>query len=45
MKYDVIVVGGGAAGMFSAGTAAGFGARVALIDHADRLGKKLNITA
>ena len=44
MKYDVIVVGGGAAGMFSAGTAAGFGARVALIDHADRLGKKLNIT-
>ena len=44
MKYDIIVVGGGAAGMFSAGTAAGFGVRVALIDHADRLGKKLNIT-
>ncbi len=44
MKYDVVVVGGGAAGMFSAGTAAGFGVRVALIDHADRLGKKLNIT-
>lgn len=30
--------------MFAAGTAAGYGARVALIDHADRLGKKLNIT-
>ena len=38
------MVGGGAAGMFSAGTAAGLGARVALVDHADRLGKKLNIT-
>ncbi len=38
------MVGGGPAGMFSAGTAAGFGVRVALIDHADRLGKKLNIT-
>lgn len=44
MKFDILVVGGGAAGMFSAGTAAAFGVRVALIDHADRLGKKLGIT-
>ena len=31
--YDIAVIGGGAAGMFSAGIAAGFSARVVLIEQ------------
>ncbi len=42
--YDVIVVGGGAAGMMAAGTAAMRGRKVALIEKNHRLGKKLYIT-
>jgi len=41
---DVCVIGGGAAGMFAAGTAASRGARVVLLEKNDRLGKKLLIT-
>ncbi len=41
---DVIVVGGGPAGMFAAITAAQRGARVLLLERNDRLGKKLLIT-
>ena len=44
MKYDLIVVGGGPAGMFAAITAAGQGNRVLLLESNDRLGKKLLIT-
>lgn len=44
LKDDILVVGGGAAGMMAAGTAAGLGARVTLLEHNDRLGKKLYIT-
>jgi hypothetical protein len=44
MEFDVIVVGGGAAGMFSAGTAAQFGLRVLLLEQNRDLGKKLRIT-
>ena len=44
MSYDVIVVGGGPAGMFSAITAARQGSRVLLLERNDRLGKKLLIT-
>lgn len=44
MSYDVIVIGGGPAGMFSAITAASRGARVLLLERNDRLGKKLLIT-
>ena len=44
MNYDVIVVGGGAAGMFAAITAAEQGNRVLLLERNDRLGKKLLIT-
>ena len=43
-QYDVIVVGGGPAGMFAAITAAGQGSRVLLLEKNDRLGKKLLIT-
>ena len=44
MKYDVIVVGGGPAGMFTAIIAAQQGCRVLLLEANSRLGKKLLIT-
>ena len=44
MMYDVIVIGGGPAGMFAAITAAKQGRRVLLLERNDRLGKKLLIT-
>ena len=44
MSYDVIVIGGGPAGMFGAVTAASRGAKVLLLERNDRLGKKLLIT-
>lgn len=43
-QVEVIVVGGGAAGMFAAITAAQQGRRVLLLEPNDRLGKKLGIT-
>ncbi|MBQ2154385.1 MAG: NAD(P)/FAD-dependent oxidoreductase [Oscillospiraceae bacterium] len=43
-EYDVIVIGGGAAGMFAAIQAASDGAKVLLLEPNDRLGKKLYIT-
>ena len=44
MMYDVIVIGGGPAGMFAAITAAKRGRKCLLIERNDRLGKKLLIT-
>ncbi len=44
MSYDVIVIGGGPAGMFAAITAAKNGKKVLLLERNDRLGKKLLIT-
>lgn len=44
MMYDVIVVGGGPAGMFASITAAEQGSRVLLLEANNRLGKKLLIT-
>ncbi|NLO46819.1 MAG: NAD(P)/FAD-dependent oxidoreductase [Clostridiales bacterium] len=50
MKYtkrqrtDIVIIGGGAAGMMSAITAAELGAGVMLIERNDRLGIKLRIT-
>ena len=43
-EYDVIVIGGGAAGMFAAVQAGYAGARVLLLEPNERLGKKLYIT-
>lgn len=43
-KTDVLVIGGGPAGMMAAITAAQQGAQVLLIERMDRLGRKLNIT-
>ncbi len=42
--YDVIVIGGGAAGMMAAGRAAERGRRVLLVEKNKELGKKLSIT-
>ncbi len=44
MKENVIIVGGGPAGMFAAITAAQMGGKVLLLEANDRLGKKLLIT-
>ena len=44
MNIDVIVIGGGPAGMFAAITAAVQGSRVLLLEANERLGKKLLIT-
>lgn len=42
--WDVIVIGGGPAGMMAAGTAAKNGAQVLLVEKNDTLGKKLLLT-
>ena len=44
MRKSVVVVGGGAAGMMAAISAAERGAFVTLLEPNERLGKKLNIT-
>ncbi|MFQ5519381.1 MAG: NAD(P)/FAD-dependent oxidoreductase, partial [Mariprofundus sp.] len=42
--YDVIIIGAGAAGLMCAGTAAGFGKSVLVLDHAEKAGKKILIS-
>lgn len=44
MKYNVIVIGGGPAGMMSAGRAAELGAKVLLLEKNNQLGTKLLCT-
>jgi hypothetical protein len=43
-KYDVIIVGAGAAGLIAAGMAAELGAKVLLLEKMERAGRKLLIT-
>lgn len=43
-KYDVIVIGGGPAGMIAAGKAGENGARVLLLEKNEQLGRKLLLT-
>lgn len=44
MIHEVVVVGGGASGMMAAITAAGRGKKVTILEHMDRLGKKILMT-
>jgi predicted Rossmann fold flavoprotein len=44
LSYDAVVLGAGAAGLMCAIEAGKRGRRVALIDHADRIGKKILIS-
>ena len=44
MSKRIVGIGGGAAGMMAAVSAAECGARVVLLEPNERLGKKLNIT-
>jgi len=43
-QFDVVVIGAGAAGLFCAGIAGQRGARVLLLDHAQRLAEKIRIS-
>ncbi|MBL8169838.1 MAG: NAD(P)/FAD-dependent oxidoreductase [Acidobacteria bacterium] len=44
MKTDVLVIGGGAAGLFCAATAAQRGRSVMVLEHANQVGKKILIS-
>jgi predicted Rossmann fold flavoprotein len=44
MKFDVIILGGGAAGLFCAGVAAKRGRKVVVIERAEKVGKKILIS-
>ena len=44
MRFDVIVIGAGAAGMMCAAQAGARGRRVLLIDHASKLGERIRIS-
>ncbi|WP_374569719.1 NAD(P)/FAD-dependent oxidoreductase [Phenylobacterium sp.] len=43
-RYDVVVIGAGAAGMMCAAEAAGRGRRVLVVDHAKKAGEKIRIS-
>src|SRR5919206_1680089 len=44
MKWDVIVIGGGAAGLMCAFVAGGRGGRVVVLEHNERVGRKIEIS-
>ena len=44
MRFDLIVIGAGAAGMMCAATAGARGKRVLIIDHAEKLAEKIRIS-
>ncbi len=44
MQYDAIILGAGGAGLMAALTAGQAGARILVLDHADRAGKKILIS-
>ena len=43
-EYDVVVIGGGAAGLFCAGVAGQRGLKVLLLDHGERVAEKIRIS-
>ncbi|SHI30330.1 BaiN/RdsA family NAD(P)/FAD-dependent oxidoreductase [Parasporobacterium paucivorans] len=44
MKSDIIILGGGASGLAAAITASGQGASVTIIEHKDKIGRKILVT-
>ena len=44
MQYDVVIIGAGAAGLMCALTAGGRDRKVLVIDHANKIGKKILIS-
>jgi len=44
MKFDVVIIGAGAAGLMCAATAGARGRKVLLVDHAEAVGKKIRIS-
>lgn len=44
MSYDVLIIGGGAAGLMAAGTAAGRGLKAAVLERNERCARKVMIT-
>jgi predicted Rossmann fold flavoprotein len=44
LEWDVIIIGGGAAGLFCAFEAGRRGRRVLVLEHAERVGKKISIS-
>jgi predicted Rossmann fold flavoprotein len=43
-KFDVTIIGAGAAGLFCAGVAGQFGLKVLLIDHSEKVAEKIRIS-
>ncbi len=43
-RFDVVVIGAGAAGLFCAGIAGQSGLKVLLVDHSDRIAEKIRIS-
>ena len=44
MKFDVVIIGGGAAGLMCAAAAGARGRRVLVVEHNDRVGRKIEIS-
>ncbi|MEG1794537.1 MAG: NAD(P)/FAD-dependent oxidoreductase, partial [Rikenellaceae bacterium] len=44
ISYDVIVIGGGAAGLMAAGVASSLGKSVLLLEKMEKVGRKIRIT-
>jgi predicted Rossmann fold flavoprotein len=44
MRYDVVIIGAGAAGLFCAGVAGQRGLKVLLIDHSEKVAEKIRIS-
>jgi len=44
INTDVLIIGAGAAGLMCAQTAGGRGKKVIVLDHADKVGKKILIS-
>ena len=43
-SIDVVIIGGGAAGLFCAGIAGQLGKSVIVIDHSEKIGEKIRIS-